>query len=83
MPTTKGYAHICAKCQSQSYKKEDPLPTCIEPLPVKLIKLVVQAYHAFNMEKDTWIANMITIGFFFLSCPSEHMVTSDNEPFKL
>ena len=34
------------------------------------------------MEKDTCIADMITIGFFFLCCPGEHTVTFDNKPFK-
>jgi hypothetical protein len=71
------------KQQFQLYKKEDPPPTCIEPLPVKLIELAVQACIASNTEKDMCIADMITIGFFFLCCPGEHTVTFDNEPFKL
>ena len=71
------------KRQFQSYKKEDPPPTRVEPLPVELIELAVQACHASNTEKDTCIAEMITIGFFFLCCPGEHTVTFDNEPFKL
>ena len=36
-------SYLPLKCQFQSYKKEEPLPTCIEPLPVKLMKLAVQA----------------------------------------
>ena len=71
------------KCQFQSYKKEDPLPTCVKPLPVELIKLVVQACHTSNMEKDICIADMITINFFFLCCMGEHTVIFDNKPFKL
>ena len=47
---------VTLKHKFQSYKKEDPLP-------VKLIKLVVKPYHAFNTDKDTSIVNMITIGF--------------------
>ena len=48
--TTHAYSQMASsylplKCQFQSYKKEDPLPTCIEPLPVKLMKLAVQAWH--------------------------------------
>ena len=71
------------KQQFQLYKKGDPPPTCVEPLPVELIELVVQACRASNMEKDTCIADMITIGFFFLYCPGEHTVTFDNKPIKL
>ena len=71
------------KRQFQSYKKEDPPPTCVKPLPVELIELAVQTCHASNTAKDACIANMITIGFFFLCCPGEHTVTFDNKPFKL
>jgi hypothetical protein len=48
-------------------QREDSPPTCIEPLPIKLIEQAMQACHAFNMEKDMSIANMITIGFLFMS----------------
>ena len=71
------------KCQFQSYAKEDPPPNCVKPLPAKLIKLAVQAYCASNMAKYTCMANMITIGFFFLCCLGEHTVTFDNESFEL
>ena len=70
-------------CLFQSYEKEDPPPTRVEPLPVELIELAVQACRASNTEKDTCIADMITIGFFFLCRPGEHTVTFDKEPFKL
>ena len=55
----------------------------IESLPVKLIKLAVQTCHAFKMEKDMCIVDMITIGLFFLCCPGEYTVTFDNKSFKL
>ena len=71
------------KRQFQSYEKEDPPPTRVEPLPVELIKLAVQACLDSNTVKDRCIANMITIGFFFLCCQGEHTVTFDNEPFKM
>ena len=41
---------VTLKHKFQSYKKEDPLP-------VKLIKLVVKPYHASNNDKDTSIVN--------------------------
>ena len=71
------------KHQFQSYKKEVPPPTCVEPLPVKLIELAVQACHASNTAKEPCIADMITIGFLFLCCLGEHTVAFDNTPFKL
>ena len=71
------------KWQFQSYKKEEPPPTHIEQLPLEHIKLAVQACHASNMEKDTCIADMITIGFFFLCHPGEDTVIFANKSFKL
>ena len=71
------------KSQFQSYKKEDPLPNCIQPISVELIKLALQAYHTSNMHKNMCIADMIIIGFSSLCCPGEHTVTFDNEPIKL
>ena len=71
------------KRQFQSYEKEDPPPTHVKPLPVELIELAVQACRASNTAKDTCIANMIIIGFFFLCRPGEHTMTFDNKPFKL
>ena len=70
-------------CQLQSNKKEDPPPTCVKPLPVEFIKVVVQACCASSTAKDTCIADMITIGFLFLCCPGELTVDFDNNPFKL
>ena len=78
-----GKLTFALKCQFQSYKKVDPPPTCVEPLSVELIELVVQACHASNMAKDACIAGMIIIGFFFLCHLGEHTVTFDNKPFKL
>ena len=37
----KGKLIFALKCQFQSYEKEDPPPTSVEPLPVELIKLAV------------------------------------------
>ena len=71
------------KRQFQSYKKQDPPPTRVEPLPVELIELAVQACRASSTENDTCIADMITISFFFLCRPGEHTVTFDNKSFKL
>ena len=78
-----GLLIFALKCQFQSYKEEDPPPTGVKPLPVELIKLVVQACHASIMAKDACIAGMIIIGFFFLCHLGEHTVTFDNKPFKL
>ena len=71
------------KCQFHSCRKEDPPPTCVEPLPIKLIKFAVQMCCASNTEKDTCIANMITIGFFMLCHSAEHTVKFFRKPFKL
>lgn len=70
------------KCHFKSYKK-DPSPTCIVPLPVKLIKLAVDACHASDTKIYTCIVDMIIIGFFFQCYPGELTVTFTNKPFKL
>ena len=48
---TNGNLIFAMRCQFQSYKKEEPPPTHVEPLPVMLIESAVQACHASNMEK--------------------------------
>ena len=58
-------------CQTQSCNKKGLPATCVEPLPIELVKVPVQGCCAYNMEKDACIADMITIGFFLLCCPRE------------
>ena len=58
-------------------------PYSFKPLPVELMEQAMQACRASNTEKGMCIADMITIGFFFLCQPGEHTVTFDNEPFKV
>ena len=50
-----------------SPKQENPLPPCVEPLPMELTELAVQVCHASNMDKDTCIADMINIVLTFMS----------------
>ena len=71
------------KHQFQSYKKGISLPTCKEPLSVKLIELAVQACHTSNMAMDVCIADMIIIGYSVLYWPGKNSMSFENKPFKL
>ena len=78
--TTKWQVHLCPEMPMSVLQKEDPPPTQVKPLPAELTILAVQACCASNTAKDTCIANMITISFFFLCRPGEHMVTLTTNP---
>ena len=57
---------LCINANFRPTKRETHTSTCVEPLPVELIKLAVQACCTSNTAKHKCIADMITIGFFFL-----------------
>ena len=81
--TTKWQAHLCPETPISDLQKRRPTTHLCRVTIVELIELAVQVCRASNTAKDTCIADMITIGFFFSCRPGEHMVTFDNKHFKL
>jgi len=71
--------------QLRSYKKEDPPPQRVKPIPIQVVRAVVNAAHNVQHADDgtRCIADMICLGFFFLLRPGEHTFTRDNTPFHL
>jgi hypothetical protein len=71
--------------QLQFYKKADPPPHRVKPIPLQIIHHAISlCYQAATPSTDT-IAHMLILGFFFLLRPGEYAYT-DNEdaaPFRL
>ena len=70
--------------QTRAYKKADPPPYRVKPIPIQLIE------HAVNLlqtsEFDKTVGDLIVLSFFFLLCPGEHTYSSNAEsdrPFRL
>jgi hypothetical protein len=71
--------------QLQSYKKDDPPPHRVKPIPLQLLHAAVaQCYRARSVASQA-IADMLIVGFFFLLRPGEYAATAnpDAAPFRL
>jgi hypothetical protein len=79
-----GQRHQELKDQTAAYKKADPPPERVKPLPVQLIEHAVASLQTNEFDKA--IGDLIILGFFFLLHPGEHTYSSDSEydrPFRL
>jgi hypothetical protein len=56
----------------QSYKKADPPPTHVKPIPLPLVRHAVSAYHQVNNIFQA-LMDLIITAFFFLLCPGTHL----------
>ncbi len=71
--------------QLSAYKKDDPPPHRVKPVPLPVIMhAVAQGYRA-NLPQTTTISDMLLLGFFFLLRPGEYACTNnpDSAPFRL
>ena len=65
-----------------SWKKADPAPDRVKPIPIQVIKRVaILAQHASSQQIKA-VADMIIIAFFFLLRPGEY-TDNDYNPFRL
>jgi hypothetical protein len=72
------------KRQIAGYKRQDPPPNHIKPIPIQILRHVVTTAYATDDPGNHSIANMIIIAFFFLLCPGKYTgTTSDTCPFRL
>ena len=71
--------------QLRFYTKQDPPPGRVKPVPIQVVRALLEAAHLHAQPDDalTAIADMTCLGFFFLMRPGEHTVTADNTPFKV
>ena len=68
----------------KSYKKKDPPPNRVKPVPLSVIRRIAQISFAGNSPNQHAIADMIIIAFFFLLRPGEYTLSkTDSDPFLL
>ena len=73
----------------KAWKKEDPPPKRVKPVPVQVIRRIAFIAQHSNCEHQKAIADMIILAFFFLLRPGEYTDTStrtrnpDKAPFRL
>lgn len=67
-----------------AYKKEDPPPDRVKPIPLAVIKFILYAAYTATDAGNIAIADMIALAFFFLLRPGEYTGNpSDTTPFRL
>jgi hypothetical protein len=72
------------KRQIAGYKRQDPPPNRVKPIPIQILRHVVTSAYATDDPGNHAIADMIIIAFFFLLRPGEYTGTaSDTCPFRL
>jgi hypothetical protein len=68
----------------KSYKKKDPPPNRVKPVPIAVIRRISRIAYAGNSQNQHAIADMIIIAFFFLLRPGEYCLSkTDSDPFLL
>jgi hypothetical protein len=70
--------------QLTAYKKEDPPPTRVKPIPFPIIAQAAHMNYTANTSLSNTVADMLLLGFYFLLRPGECAYT-DNEdasPFR-
>jgi hypothetical protein len=80
-----GKLDLRLSCQLTAYKKEDPPPTRVKPVPFPIIAQAVAMCRRANTPASHTIADMLLLGFFFLLRPGEYAYTAstDADPFRL
>ena len=67
-----------------SYKKKDPPPNRVKPIPVQVLRRIMAVAHAAPTPGNLAIADMCSIAFFYLLRPGEYTVSpSESTPFRL
>jgi hypothetical protein len=70
--------------QLSAYKKQDPPPTRVKPIPFPIIAQTANLCHLANTPEANTIVDMIILGFFFLLHPGKyaHMDNDKASPFR-
>jgi hypothetical protein len=71
--------------QLQAYKKADPPPHRVKPVPLQVIQYAIHLCTRHPTPQSSTIAQMLVLGFFFLLRPGEYAWTDnpDAAPFRL
>ena len=82
--TWSGKTDFRLQRQLAHYQKQDPPPNRVKPLPLQIIRQIMNIALATPTPLHMATADMITIAFFFLLRPGEYTSTpSDSKPFRL
>jgi len=66
--------------QLRAYKKEDPPPSRVKPIPVTIILFILHAAYGMNRSSDSQaIADLIVLAFYFLLRPGEYTGTTTDD----
>lgn len=77
-----GRLHGALDRLQRSYKKADPPPGRVKPIPMQLLRHAVDNLQSDALTKA--VADLLQIGMFYLLRPGEHTYSSDNNhPFRL
>jgi len=71
--------------QLSAYKKQDPPPNRVKPIPFPIIAHASNLCHLANTTFAHALADMLLLGFYFLLRPGEYAYTTnpDATPFRL
>jgi hypothetical protein len=71
--------------QLTAYKRQDPPPSRVKPIPFPLIAQTAKLNYLANTPYSNAIADMLLLGFFFLLRPGEyaHTENPDASPFRM
>ena len=84
-PRLDTYGNIDFRLRRQfaGYKRQDPPPDRVKPIPVQIIRHLLAIAHSTANDGNQAVADMIALAFFFLLRPGEYTTTTDNRPFYL
>ena len=71
--------------QLSCYSRSDPPPSRVKPIPVTVLQHTCHLLRLSNHIRNTTLADMLTLGFFFLLRPGEYASSTnpDSTPFRL
>jgi len=83
--TANGKLSLRLTQQLSAYKKQDPPPSRVKPVPFPIIAQTVSFCHTVNTPASNTMANMLLLGFFFLLRPGDNAYrdNSDAAPYQL
>ena len=82
-PRKKGDSiDFCLTCMIAAFKKADPPPHRVKPIPIKVIRSIAGIARLSSCTFSIAVADMIMIAFFYLLRPGEYTASpSDTQPF--
>jgi len=80
--TANGKLDLRLTQQLSAYKKQDPPPSRVKPVPFPIIAQTVSFCHTANTPASNTMANMLLLGFFFLLRPGEYAYRDNSDALR-